>query len=87
MLKIILSEMLAMSAVLFALMGIDKFKAKTGRWRVRERTLFLLAALGGALGGIVGMLLFRHKTKHRSFSIGFPVLLLIQLMLIYFTVR
>ena len=88
MLTIILAEMLGMSIVLFALMGIDKFKAKTGRWRVPEKTLFLLAALGGALGGTAGMLLFRHKTKHWYFKYGFPALLIVQIALIvWFTAR
>lgn len=44
-------------------MGIDKLKARAGKWRIPERTLFLLAAMGGALGGMLGMLAFRHKTK------------------------
>ena len=56
-----------MSLVLFALMGADKRRARTGAWRVPEKTLFLLALLGGALGGMLGMRAFRHKTKHWYF--------------------
>ena len=64
-----------MSFACFMAMGIDKLKARAKKWRIPERTLFLLAAMGGALGGIFGMLAFRHKTKHKSFVIGMPLLL------------
>ncbi len=69
----------AMSLVLFITMGVDKARAKNHKWRVPEGTLFLLAAIGGALGGCLGMLAFRHKTKHALFYIGFPLLLALQL--------
>lgn len=61
----------------FFLMGIDKRKAELGRWRIPERTLFLFAFLGGGVGAIAGMQLFRHKTKHRSFTVGMPLILLL----------
>ena len=73
--------LLGMSVVLFVLMGSDKRRAIRGAWRVRERTLFLLSALGGAIGGVIGMKTFRHKTKHWYFSWGFPILALLQLAL------
>ena len=80
--------MLIMSLALFIVMGSDKRKAKKGKWRVRERTLFLLALLGGALGGVVGMKVFHHKTKHWYFQYGFPALLIVQLaLLVWLTVR
>lgn len=63
----------------FALMGIDKGRARRGRWRISEKALFLPAVLGGALGGVLGMRVFRHKTKHWYFRYGFPLLLLLQL--------
>ena len=68
-----------MSFACFMAMGIDKLKARAKKWRIPERSLFLLAALGGALGGLLGMLAFRHKTKHRSFVIGMPLLLLLNI--------
>ena len=68
-----------MSAFLFVLMGIDKFKARTGRWRISERALFVFALLGGAIGGTAGMFLFHHKTRHRSFRLLFPLLAAAQL--------
>ena len=71
--------LLVVNLVLFAMMGIDKYKARKGLWRIRERTLFLTAILGGSVGGILGMKLFRHKTKHNSFKFGFPAILILQL--------
>lgn len=68
-----------MSFICFMAMGIDKLKARAGKWRIPERKLFLLAAMGGALGGMLGMLAFRHKTKHKSFVIGMPLLLLLNI--------
>ena len=72
-------ELALMSLVLFGLMGVDKHRARKGRWRVRERTLFLLALLGGASGGTLGMFLFHHKTRHWSFRLVFPALMIVQL--------
>lgn len=64
----------------FCSMGIDKKRAKKGQWRVKERTLFLVAILGGSIGSILGMRVFRHKTKHRTFVIGMPLILVIQIV-------
>lgn len=70
----------------FAVCGIDKYKAKRGLWRVKERTLFASAILGGSLGLLLGMRLFRHKTMHRSFTIGVPLILACQIAAaLYFT--
>ena len=71
-----------MSVFLFAMMGIDKGKARRGTWRIPEKTLFVFALLGGAVGGTAGMFLFRHKTKHLSFRLGFPLLAAAQLALL-----
>lgn len=68
----------------FSLMGIDKFKAKHNRWRIKESALFLPAILGGALGSTLGMHLFHHKTKHWYFRFGFPALLVLQIALVIF---
>lgn len=73
--------LVAVNVAAFAAMGIDKAKAKAGAWRVPEATLFLLAVLGGSVGGILGMQLFRHKTKHKTFTVGFPAILVCQLAL------
>lgn len=68
----------------FALMGIDKWKAKRGRWRISEKALFLTAFLGGSIGSLVGIYLFRHKTRHLRFTIGIPVIMVLQLLAIIF---
>lgn len=69
----------AVNLAAFALMGLDKRRARRGAWRFSEKTLFLPALLGGALGGTLGMKAFRHKTRHWYFRFGFPLLLLLQL--------
>ncbi|RHR10367.1 DUF1294 domain-containing protein [Pseudoflavonifractor sp. AF19-9AC] len=71
----------ALNLIAFILMGLDKWKARRGAWRIPEKTLFLAALLGGALGGTVGMHLFHHKTRHWYFRFGFPILLVLQLLL------
>lgn len=74
-----------MSLICFAAMGFDKRLAKKKScWRVPEKTLFAFAALGGALGGIIGMHTFRHKTKHTSFKIGMPLLLVFNIAVCVF---
>ena len=79
MLYVVLTVLVVMNSAAFALMGIDKAKAKAGAWRIPEKTLFLVTALFGGLGGTLGMNVFRHKTKHWYFKYGFPALLVIQL--------
>lgn len=71
----------------FVMMCVDKQLAIHHKNRVRERVLFLIAIIGGSLGGILGMYAFRHKTKHLSFVIGMPVILIIQLVLVYFVIH
>ncbi len=71
----------------FAIMGIDKSRAKNNKWRVKEKTLFLIAAVGGSLGSIFGMQYFRHKTKHQSFVIGMPLILILQVVVIIFIIN
>ncbi len=61
----------------------DKRKARKGRWRISEKTLFLLALAGGSIGVLVGMKMFHHKTRHHLFTIGIPAIIIIQLVLLY----
>lgn len=75
--------LILISIVAFAMMGIDKYRACRHRWRIPERTLFLTAVLGGSPGAILGMFLFRHKTRHKLFAVGLPVVLAIQLVLFF----
>lgn len=73
--------------IAFLLMLIDKRRAIAGRRRIPERTLFFVTLIGGACGGLAGMFLFRHKTKHLSFRILLPLFFLIHVILIYLLCR
>lgn len=64
----------------FALYGIDKRRAQRGKWRVPEATLLLIAVIGGSVGALAGMYLFRHKTRKPKFSAGVPVILGMQVL-------
>ena len=70
-----------MSAFLFCMMGLDKNRARRGGWRISERTRFVFALLGGAVGGTIGMFVFHHKTRHLAFRLCFPLLTAAQLAL------
>ena len=77
--ELALIYLLAINLVAFLTMGLDKWKARRDKWRVPEKTLFLLVIIGGSLGGILGMFAFRHKTKHWYFRFGFPAILVLQI--------
>ena len=77
--KYILAYLLIVNAVAFLLMLIDKIKAKKNLWRIKESTLMLWAAIGGSIGALAGMYTFRHKTLHRKFTIGIPLILAAQI--------
>ena len=66
----------------FALMGHDKRYARQGKWRVPEKMLFLVTACFGGLGGVLGMKVFHHKTRHWYFKVFFPMLLVVQIVLL-----
>ncbi|MCL2392563.1 MAG: DUF1294 domain-containing protein [Oscillospiraceae bacterium] len=66
----------------FCLYGIDKYKAKHNKWRISEKVLLLAAVLMGAVGALLGMYIFRHKTKHLAFKIGVPIILLINIAVV-----
>ena len=76
--------LLAVNMVAFAAFGIDKYKAKRGLWRISEATLLLLAVVGGSLGALMGMRIWRHKTQHAKFRYGLPLIILAQIALIYY---
>lgn len=73
--------MVIMSIIGFVIMGIDKKKAIKRGWRIPERTLLLIAFIGGALGSFIGMHFFRHKTKHIKFVVLLPLALLLNILL------
>ena len=80
--KFILLYLLIVNAVGFALMLYDKKIAKRRGFRIAEKNLFSVAAVGGSMGCILGMYIARHKTKHKSFTLGMPAILLAQLLLV-----
>lgn len=78
--KLLLIYLLIINALGCLLMLIDKIKAKKKRWRIPEATLFLVAAVGGSIGSLIGMYTFRHKTRHMSFVVGMPLILAVQVV-------
>ena len=85
--KTILLLLVAVNLVSFTLYGLDKLKAKKGLWRIRESTLLLIAALGGSVGALLGMEVFRHKTKHWQFKVLVPVFFILHLALAVWLVK
>ena len=80
--QIILVYLIIINAAAFLLMLIDKQKAKRSAWRIPEATLMGVAALGGSIGAIAGMYVFRHKTRHVKFFLGLPAILIVQIALV-----
>ena len=79
--NIILGYLLAINIATFFLYGIDKYKAKKGRWRISEATLLMMAVIGGSIGAWVGMRLWHHKTMHKKFKYGIPIIIILQVVL------
>ncbi len=82
--SIILGYFVLMNLLGFAMMGIDKRKAQKKLWRIPEYTFFVVALIGGSIGTIIGMRVFRHKTLHWYFVYGLPFILLLQIALVVF---
>nr|WP_296009451.1 DUF1294 domain-containing protein [uncultured Blautia sp.] len=78
MVKNIVMYLIVVNLLAFICFGVDKQKARTNQWRISENTLLGIAICGGSLGAICGMRLFHHKTRHPKFSLGLPVILVIQ---------
>ncbi len=78
----IIIYVIAINLFTFFMMWLDKRKAKKGKWRIPENTLLILVLLGGGIGGIAGMYTFHHKTQKMKFVIGFPAILICQILLI-----
>ena len=74
----------AINIVSFFLYGIDKYKAKKGQWRIPEATLLTMAAIGGSIGAWAGMKIWHHKTLHKKFKYGIPVIIIIQIALMVY---
>ena len=80
--KAILTYVIVINIIGFYLMKIDKNRAKRGGYRIPEKTLFTIAIIFGSIGITLGMKRFRHKTKHKRFMIGLPVIMVLQLVLL-----
>ena len=74
--------LLAINIATFFLYGIDKYKAKKGRWRISEATLLLMAVIGGSIGAWGGMRIWHHKTMHKKFKYGTPLIIIMQIALV-----
>lgn len=87
MTKMILLYLLIVNALGFLLMLVDKQKARKKLWRIPESTLLLSAAIGGSIGALAGMYIFRHKTKHLKFTLGVPAILVVQIIAVFLLMR
>ena len=76
--------LIVINILTFLIFGIDKWKARRGKWRIPEGTLLWMSIVGGSIGALLGMYLFRHKTQKRKFNLGIPAILLAQAILAYF---
>lgn len=75
----------AINLITFIVYGADKYKAKKGKWRIPEATLLLMAVIGGSIGAWIGMKVWHHKTMHKKFKYGIPIILVLQcILIIYF---
>lgn len=84
--KLLFLYLCIMNLLGFFIMFLDKQKARQGKWRIPEKTLFFTALLGGSLGTTLGMHTFRHKTKHWYFKYGMPLILFLQAILLFFLI-
>lgn len=82
--KFIVYYLLIINIIAFITIYIDKQKAIKHKWRIKESTLFLLSFMGGSIGTLLGMYNFRHKTKHLKFTVGIPLILIIQILICIF---
>ena len=84
LLHIVFIYLVSINVVTFFMYGIDKWKAKKSRWRIREAALLGLAVLGGSIGAWLGMKVWHHKTQHKKFKYGVPAIITVQLALIVY---
>ena len=87
MTNVLLYYLIVINIVTFLIYGIDKRKAKQGSWRISEATLLILAVIGGSIGALLGMKIWHHKTMHKNFKYGLPMILLAQIALIYLILK
>ena len=76
--------LLSVNVLAFLMYGLDKLRAKKDKWRIPEKTLLMVAGIGGSIGAFLGMQTFRHKTKHLKFTIGVPVIFVLQIVAVWY---
>lgn len=79
----IVYALVGLNVLTFVVYGIDKWQAKRGNWRISEATLLLLAVVGGSIGALLGMRVWHHKTLHKKFKYGLPLILIAQALLVF----
>lgn len=84
MTRIVVYYLITINIMTFLVYGIDKWKARNGKWRISEATLLLLAVIGGSIGAWAGISVWHHKTLHKKFRYGVPLILIIQVALIIY---
>lgn len=82
--QLILIYLLAINVFAFFLYGIDKWKAKRSKWRIPEMTMLSIAVIGGSVGAWIGMKVWHHKTMHKKFKYGIPLILFAQIAIVLF---
>lgn len=82
--KNVLIYLVVINIIGFIAMGVDKWKAKNNEWRIPEKSLFTITALGGGIGTIAGMYTFRHKTQKPQFTVGMPAILILEIILVIY---
>jgi len=82
MIDVSIPYLIVINVIAFLLYGIDKEKARKGRWRISEKELILVAVIGGSVGAFFGMHFFHHKTRHWYFRYGIPAIVILQIILV-----
>ncbi len=80
--RLLMWYLIVINIVTWIAFGLDKWKAKSGKWRIPERTLLLMALAGGSLGALAGMIMFRHKTRKAKFFISVPVMFVVHCVIV-----
>ena len=83
----LLNYLVIINIIAFIVYGIDKLKAKRGKWRIPEATLLLLAIIGGSIGAWCGVKVWHHKTLHKKFRYGIPLIIVIQIAMIWYLLK
>ena len=84
---ILYTSIAILNVITFLVYGIDKWKAKKERWRIPESTLLLLAVVGGSIGALLGMKVWHHKTMHKKFKYGIPLIIVLQIGVLFYLLQ